>query len=251
MTKKQVKHVCPVCSNRKIQEGYNDLASNFEEVASEWDYEKNYPLKPTQVTFGSNKRVYWKCEKGHSWRSAVYKRTLNKHNCPICCNQIIVAGINDLASHPKYGYLAKEWHPTLNGDLTPEKVPFGSNRKVYWKCDKGHVWKASISHRTTRGQGCKLCTGSAMEKLAYDILKRFNMDFNREFSFKESKEVGKYRYDIYMEKFKMLVELDGEQHLKDGTGVFNQKTSLEERIRRDNLKNTYALDNQIPILRIP
>ena len=49
----------------------------------------------------------------------------------------------------------------------------------------------------------------------------------------------------------MLIELDGEQHFKECSGAFKKLDSFEERKRRDNLKNTFALDNQIPILRIP
>ncbi len=30
--------------------------------------------------------------------------------------------------------LAKEWHPTKNGDLTPFDFAAKSNKKVWWKC---------------------------------------------------------------------------------------------------------------------
>ena len=49
--------------------------------------------------------------------------------------------------------VASEWHPTLNGDLTPKEVTRASNKKFMWKCDKGpdHVWEASVNNRTRRG----------------------------------------------------------------------------------------------------
>ena len=37
-------------------------------------------------------------------------------------------------THPE---VAKQWHPTKNGDLTPNNVTPGSNKKAWWKCDKG------------------------------------------------------------------------------------------------------------------
>ena len=42
-------------------------------------------------------------------------------------------------THPE---IAKEWHPTLNGDLTPRDFTHGSDKKPWWKCDKGddHEW---------------------------------------------------------------------------------------------------------------
>ena len=36
----------------------------------------------------------------------------------------------------KFPEIAKEWHPTLNGDLTPDKVSYGSNKIIWWQCQK-------------------------------------------------------------------------------------------------------------------
>ena len=46
--------------------------------------------------------------------------------------------------------LAKQWHPTKNGDLTPFFFSQGSEKKVWWKCDKGvdHEWESSINNRS-------------------------------------------------------------------------------------------------------
>ena len=57
--------------------------------------------------------------------------------------------------------VASEWHPTLNGDLTPKEVTRASNKKFMWKCDKGpdHVWEASVNNRTRRGSNCPMCAG--------------------------------------------------------------------------------------------
>ena len=43
--------------------------------------------------------------------------------------------------------LAKEWHPTKNGYLTPKDFTPGSSKKVYWLCEKGHDWDASVNNR--------------------------------------------------------------------------------------------------------
>jgi hypothetical protein len=52
--------------------------------------------------------------------------------------------------------LAKEWHPTRNGDLNPRNVTPGSGKKVWWICIYGHEWKAPIYSRN-RGSGCPVC----------------------------------------------------------------------------------------------
>jgi hypothetical protein len=56
--------------------------------------------------------------------------------------------------------LSEEWHPTLNGDLTPYSVTKGSNKKVWWICTKGddHVWEEIIGNRVYGGYGCKVCS---------------------------------------------------------------------------------------------
>ena len=52
--------------------------------------------------------------------------------------------------------IAKEWHPTKNSNLKPDKVTKSSGKKVWWECINGHEWKTSISHRTN-GQNCPHC----------------------------------------------------------------------------------------------
>ena len=52
--------------------------------------------------------------------------------------------------------LAKEWHPTKNGNLLPTYFLAGSNKTVWWRCKYEHEWKATISSRN-KGAGCKEC----------------------------------------------------------------------------------------------
>ena len=52
---------------------------------------------------------------------------------------------------------AKEWHPTKNGELKPENFSYGSNKKVWWKCQKGHEWQAVVTNRSSGGAGCPYC----------------------------------------------------------------------------------------------
>ena len=144
---------CPYCSNHKILIGFNDLATTHQDVVKEWHPTKNGNLKPTDVTYGSNKKVWWICEKGHEWEATVNSRTAG-HNCPYCCNQSVLVGFNDLATvNPK---LAKQWHPTKNGDLKPTDVTIKSTKIVWWLCECGYEWRAMVGNRV-RGRGCRQC----------------------------------------------------------------------------------------------
>ena len=66
---------CPYCSNYRALAGYNDLATTEPQLAQEWNYEKNGSLKPTDVTSGSHKIVWWKCSRGHEWERDINNRT--------------------------------------------------------------------------------------------------------------------------------------------------------------------------------
>lgn len=86
--------------------------SDIPELAREWDFEKNISdLTPDKITVGSNRIVWWRCAKGHSWKDAVVKRTHGKP-CPYCTNRRVLIGYNDLATlYPK---LANEWDYSNN-----------------------------------------------------------------------------------------------------------------------------------------
>ena len=75
--------VCPVCADRAVLAGYNDLATTDRKLLAEWDYEKN-SLLPTQVSRRSMKSVWWKCSLGHSWKAKISDRTIIGEKCTVC-----------------------------------------------------------------------------------------------------------------------------------------------------------------------
>ena len=68
----------------------NSLAEVHPELVSEWS-EKNLPLTPDDITFGSNKKVWWKGTCGHEWETSVKARS-NGEKCPICYGFRVVSG---------------------------------------------------------------------------------------------------------------------------------------------------------------
>ena len=55
----------------------NSLAKVHPELVSEWS-ERNFPLTPDNITYGSNKRVWWKGSCGHEWQASVKARSKAK-----------------------------------------------------------------------------------------------------------------------------------------------------------------------------
>ena len=130
----------------------NSLAEVHPELITEWS-EKNLPLTPDDITFGSNKKVWWRGACGHEWQTSVKARS-NGEKCPICSGARVIAGINDLATLEPL--LAKQW--SKKNKIKPTEVSIGSHKKVIWRCKKGHEWEAVVKSRTINKTGCPYCS---------------------------------------------------------------------------------------------
>ncbi len=159
---------CPSCKGLQVSVT-NSLLDNFPEIASEWHSEKNGKLNVNEITYGNDKKVWWKCSNinEHEWEASPNSRTNMGTGCPICANQN-----RGPTGKPKPGESLKDlfpkvaayWHPTKNGSLSPSEITYGSGRKVWWKCPVAadHEWEASINDRTgskPTGSGCPFCAG--------------------------------------------------------------------------------------------
>ena len=142
---------CPICSGKKVLAGFNDLKTTHPELAAQadgWD--------PTTLNAGSNKKVGWKCDLGHSWTANLNNRTNGRH-CPICAGKKVLAGFNDLkTTHPEIAAEAFEWDPT--------KVGKGSDQRRWWICAEGHRWRTTPNSRTSgHKSGCPTCAQSGFD----------------------------------------------------------------------------------------
>jgi Probable Zinc-ribbon domain len=140
---------CPVCSNKVVLIGTNDMATTHPTLAEEadgWD--------PTSIVAGTSKRLLWKCKLGHSWTQTGNARVGLNLGCPVCGGTQLLRGFNDLATlFPDLALEADGWDPT--------KVKVGQNIKRKWKCKLGHNWKA-LDYPRTKGVGCPVCSGQQL-----------------------------------------------------------------------------------------
>ena len=147
----------------RLEKGINDfetwcLNNGKTDMLKEWDYEKNAPILPCDVAYGTAKKFWWiglYC--GHSYNASMNRRTSENTACPYCCDSHakLLKGFNDLAT--RYPDIAKQWHPTNNGHLMPNQVVSGSGKKVWWQCKDGHEWEATIVNRTRCQTQCPTC----------------------------------------------------------------------------------------------
>ena len=134
------------------------FAERYPELVSDWS-DMNGALQPEQVSYGSNRKVWWRGKCGHDWFGSV-KNHGKGHGCPYCSGNRVMPGFNDLAS--QYPKLLKEWSP-WNRQLKPYQISPKSNKKVWWTCSKcNYDWQARIADRTD-GHGCPCCAKGSLE----------------------------------------------------------------------------------------
>lgn len=136
-----------ILSNMYLPVISNSLGEIHPDVAKEWDFERNHPLTPHNISYGSSESVWWRCEThNHPWKTAVKHRTTNSSGCPYCKGFTVLEGYNDIkTTHP---LIAEEWDYTLNGNMKPTQYSRGSNEQVFWRCKEQHSFSTAISQRT-------------------------------------------------------------------------------------------------------
>lgn len=147
-------HQCPYCSNKAVLKGFNDLQTTHPEVTAEWHPDNR--ISPSEVTYGSLKKVKWMCNKGHTYEQHI-NHHVNGGGCPYCAGQKVLVGFNDLAT--LYPDLVPLWHP--NNTLTPSEVTVSSNKIITWICEKGHTYEQRIYAKTS-GYGCPYCSNQKL-----------------------------------------------------------------------------------------
>lgn len=227
------------------------LLDNDPVIASEWDYQKNVGVSPSDIMSNTNRFFWWKCSKcNYSWKTTVSNRTLGK-GCPKCALiehkialSVPIKGINDLQSQAPD--LAEEFHPTKNGELKPNCITRSSNKKIWWLGKCGHEWQATVGSRYM-GRGCPKCLKefkmSYPEKAIYYYVNKFFTNLTVIENYRPDCLLGK-ELDIYIKELRLGIEYDGLNWHKNLPND-NKKSNLCKanginllRIREQGLKNT-------------
>jgi hypothetical protein len=149
----------------KAIEQYNLHVIN-PKLAKEWHPSRNGDLNPRNVTQGSGKKVWWICADGHEWEATIYSRNRGS-GCP-SCNKPTAVDYSDMLISDSY--LIKEWHLTKNSGLNLRNLPPGFNEKIWWICEEGHEWKATVKSRI-KGNDCPDCNKDFSTKSSSRIKK--------------------------------------------------------------------------------
>jgi hypothetical protein len=147
---------CPYCSGIKVLSGFNDLQTQYPEIAKEafgWD--------PTIVSSGNSNKFDWLCPLGHKYSARIDHRTNGVSNCHYCSGHRVLTGFNDLLTlNPELASEAFGWDPS--------QVSIGSSIKKKWRCKEGHTWIAAVSDRKLTG--CPTCAKTGFDPNADGFL---------------------------------------------------------------------------------
>lgn len=158
------------------------ITGTYPEIAKYWDFDKNYPVTPSNIRPGSEINFWWLCPVcQNSWEQDPYHICMRKkHPCNICSREVASGVYNFALKSPE---AAREWHNTKNGNSRPENFTHGSDRKFWFLCNKGHEYEASLANRTA-GKGCPYCAGrkaspeNSLQSKAPDVAKMWDFDRN-------------------------------------------------------------------------
>ena len=268
----------------KLEQGVNDLATTHPELSAQWHPTANGDLTPDQVTAGSARPIVWQYHytvpQDHSvehlrgkeftfeWVSRIQNRANGTLLPPFLTGHAVWPGFNDLATtHPD---LAAQWHPTANGDLTPEMVTANSSKKVVWQAtywDKDlqqectHQWPARIQNRAN-GTDCPQKMASKGEKFVRAALENKGVSFIEQNVFPD--RVGLYDNSLLRDDFAIFdkndkvvatIEFHGIQHYEPvsfgGRGQKDAEKNLLKNQEYDKIKADYLAAHGIKQLVVP
>lgn len=199
----------------------------------------------------------------------LHSKVLIKHNCIFCKGKPFKVTANDLY---RFGncksceevlnsleYVSKRVVNLLGDSYVVVSESFVSNTQFEIKhisdyCNN-YIHSRPLSYLESGRGGCPICNHriSINEHKIMDYLDSLCIDYEQEKCFTKFviEETGGHpRYDFYItyNNKNALIEYDGEQHFIETN---KWKTDLKDIQYRDKLKDDYARDNNIPLLRIP
>lgn len=149
---------CPFCAGQAACSS-NSLAAVDPALAAEFDaaHPGNGGATPETLTRGSRRLAYWRClvDPTHSWAAKVYSRS-SGIGCPYCSGRRATPQTCLATARPD---LARQLDPAQPADgVSAETLTPHSDRRVWWRCDLGHRWPATVGSRSA-GNGCPTCSG--------------------------------------------------------------------------------------------
>ena len=101
------------------------------EIAKEFHLVKNGNLNVFNISFGCNKRVWWKCtlDASHEWEASVANRTCHDSNCPHCKDSKGERKISNCLNYKNVNY--KKQFIFSNSEIKNSRFDFRINNENF------------------------------------------------------------------------------------------------------------------------
>lgn len=173
--------------NKVFCEECNTLEFLFPNISKFWDCAKNKGL-PNEVGHASEKKVWWKCQQGHSFSTPVYNMVrYGEFKCPLCIGRVVQDGVNDLASQkPLIAslYSKKNKNPA-------DRVWMNTTLYFKWDYPCGHQIKTSPQVIEKYNGNCVYCSNDFYLE-GFNGLDKTHPELKKEWSSKNKLPMSKY-----------------------------------------------------------
>ncbi len=244
---------CPFCSNKKLCLNNDcnfchDKSFASSDKAEFWS-EINF-LKPRDVFKSSNLKFYFKCNYcAHNFSTTLNNITHGKSWCPYCSSNILCSN-NDciLCFDKSFASCEKATFWSEKNLIKPREIFKYCNDTYIFNCNICNQEYTAIIENITKGNWCSCELRKTETKLyKWFIKKKYNINKQVKFIWcKNSKTDRCLPFDFVIEKYKLIIELDGLQHFNE---IMNWQKP-EKRQKTDVYKMKKALENGYSIIRL-
>lgn len=232
---------CPICDDKQILIGFNDIITLYPIIDEYWNYDKN-KVKPWKLKKSDPNSYYWKCKIcGYEWQTKIGHIIRDFNGCRIC-NKSINLDYSKKVSNSK---LEKEWDYKKNINLKPEKVSINSREKAWWICPNGHSYSARISSRNY-GSGCPYCSNQKVLS-GYNDLATKKRCSKQEWNYKKNKDLNPDQIYFRSEKQAYFICPNGHEYKMKVRDYYNGNNCpiCTNRIIREGINDFASFDKRL------
>jgi very-short-patch-repair endonuclease len=232
---------CPFCSGRKVCGSLECLICLHRTCyIYKYIWSPRNLLRPEQVSISNNNKFWFKC---YACLHDYYKITSHikqGSGCPYCANQQLCGSLDCNFCLFKSCYIYKYiW--SIKNKKNPEEVSISNGKKYWFNCLVcKHDYHQSPGNKTNNYRGCPICVNRT-EKMVIDFLKEFFIVFISQFRLNSNK-----RYDFCFPEYKLIIEIDGDQHFRQVSNWCCPEITLQNDIQKMKI----AFENGYSVLRI-
>jgi very-short-patch-repair endonuclease len=188
------------------------------------------------------------CRHNHEYQ---VNNVIRGDECPYCSIKPKLCGREDCKHCYSRSFAAtprgKYW--SSKNKFKPWQVAKSSGKKFLLDCpDCDTCFPATLNSITSRGTFCPNCYNKTEKLLLEHLNDACDEEITREATLSGCGDKRPFRYDCMIKKWKLILELDGEQHFENVS--FFKTMDLEENQKRDQYKTAFAVNRGYTVLRM-